>query len=84
VGRLVTVGTDGTELGSLDVNREVLGISAAGRYLAVLYSDSLVLYNRELQVYASLNGTESITGVLTRSDGSAVLLSANSASLFLP
>jgi hypothetical protein len=84
VGRLVTVGTDGEEIGTLDVNREVLGISAAGRYLAVLYADSLVLYNRELQVYASLNGTESVTGVLMRSDGSAVMLSSNSASLFLP
>jgi hypothetical protein len=84
VGRLVTVGTDGQELGTLDVNREVLGVSAAGRYLAVLYADSLVIYNRELQVYASLNGTESITDVLMRSDGSAVMLTSNSASLFLP
>ena len=84
VGRLVTVGLDGTELASLDVNREVLDISAAGRYLAVLYTDSLVLYNQDLQVYASLNGTDFATGVLLRADGSALLLSAENAGLFLP
>ena len=84
VGRLVTVGPDGTELASLDVNREVLDISAAGRYLAVLYTDSLVIYNQDLQVYASLNGTDFATGVLLRPDGSALLLSSENAGLFLP
>lgn len=84
VGRLVTVGADGTELASLDVSREVLDISAAGRYLAVLYTDSLVVYNSDLQVYASLNGTDFATGVLLRTDGSALLLSSESAGLFLP
>ena len=78
------MGLDGTELASLDVNREVLDISAAGRYLAVLYTDSLVIYNQELQVYASLNGTDFATGVLLRPDGSALLLSSENAGLFLP
>ena len=36
VGRLVTVGPDGTELASLEVNDEVRSLSAAGRYIAVL------------------------------------------------
>ena len=84
VGRLVTVGTDGAELGSLDVNQEVLSVSACGRYLAVLYLDSLVVYNRDLQVYASLTGTDFARSVLMRSDGSALLLSSESAGLFLP
>jgi len=84
VGRLVTVGTDGAELASLDVNQEVLGLSAAGRYLAVLYADKLVVYNPDLQVYATLNGTDNASGVLVRQDGSALLLSADGARLFLP
>lgn len=83
-GRLVTIGMDGTEIAVLDVNQEVLDISAAGRYLAVLYADSLVIYNQELQVYASLQGTDFATGVLMREDGSALLLSAENASVFLP
>ena len=84
VGRLVTVGGDGTELGSLDVNQEILSMSAAGRYLAVLYMDTLVIYNRELQVYASLRGTDYARSVLMRPDGSALLLSSEAATLFLP
>ena len=84
VGRLVTLGTDGAEIASLDVNQEVLDLSAAGRYLAVLYADRLVIYNQQLQVYASLQGTDFATGVLMRQDGSALLLSAGSAGIFLP
>lgn len=84
VGCLVTVDAEGTELGSLDVNEEVLSISAAGRYLAVLYADRLVVYNQALQVYASLRGTGYAKEVLMRTDGSVLLLSSESAGLFLP
>ncbi len=84
VGRLVSIGADGTEVGSLEVNREILDISAAGRYVAVLYMDSLVIYNRELQVYATLNGTDFAKAVLMRPDGSALMLASESAALFLP
>ena len=84
VGRLVTVAADGTELGGLDVSEEIQDISACGKYLAVLYLDRLVIYNPALETYASLKGTESVRGVLMRSDGSALLLSSESAKLFLP
>ncbi len=84
VGRLVTLDGDGGVLASLEVSQEVLGLSAAGRYLAVLYTDRLVIYNQDLQVYAALNGTDFASGVLMRPDGSALLLSASSARLFLP
>lgn len=84
VGRVVCVDPNGTELGNLDVKREILDLSAAGRYLAVLYMDSLVIYNREMQVYATLNGTDYAKAVLMRPDGSALLLSSESATLFLP
>lgn len=84
VGRLVTVDKDGEELGSLDVREEVLNISASGRYLAVLYTDHLSVYNQDLQTYATLQGTGDARDVLMRPDGSVLLLSAGSASLFLP
>ncbi|MBQ2996091.1 MAG: hypothetical protein IJE22_02505 [Oscillibacter sp.] len=84
VGRLVTVGGDGEEVGSLDIHEEVLHISAAGRYLAVLYADRLVVYNSDLRPYATLNGTDYARSVLMRSDGSAILLGSETAKLFLP
>ena len=84
VGRLVTVGTDGEEIALLDVNGEILSVSAAGRYVAVLYTDSLVIYNPDLQVYATLKGTGYAREALMRSDGSALLIASESAKLFLP
>lgn len=84
VGRLVTVDADGEELGSLEIHEEVRGLSAAGRYLAVLYTDRLVVYNENLQVYASLRGITNVSAVLMRGDGSALLISPESASQFLP
>ena len=56
VGRLVTVDDDGEEIASLDVAEEVRDVSACGRYLSVLYADRLVVYNRQLQAYATLHG----------------------------
>ena len=84
VGRLVTVDTAGEEIASLDVNQEILSVSAAGDYLAVLYMDSVVIYTSELEVYAALEGTDYARDVLMRRDGSALVLGAESGHLFLP
>ena len=84
MGKLVSVGPDGAELGSLDVKEEILDISAAGRYLAILYADRVVVCNPDLQVYSSLTGMEQARGVQMRADGSVLLLSAESAHLYLP
>ena len=85
VGRLVTVDTDGQEIASLDVNEEILAISAAGGYLAVLYMDSVVIYTEELEALRrSWRAPDYARSVLMRQDGSALLLAADSARLFLP
>lgn len=82
--RLVTVGADGAAIGSLDSRGEVLSISAAGKYVAVLYSDSLVIYTPELTEYAALANTEYAREVIMREDGSAVLIGSSSAWLYIP
>lgn len=84
LGRLVTVAADGTEIASLDVRDEILSVSAAGRYIAVLYADKLAVYNRDLQEYAVLNGTGAAREALARADGTTVLLGADQAELYLP
>lgn len=84
VGRLVTVDPTGQELASLAVSDEILSVSAAGRYIAVLYADRLVVYNPLLEQYASLMGTEYARGALAGADGSALLLAAEHATRFLP
>lgn len=82
--QLVTVDEEGQVLGETEVDREVLSVSAAGRYVAVLYSDELVIYDRTLQVCARLSHVSSAKQVLMRSDGSAVLVGTDSTKLYLP
>ena len=63
---------------------DVLSMSACGRYVAVLFADRLVIYNKSLREYATLQGVSSAGDVLMRSDGSAVLAGSAAASVFLP
>ena len=79
--RLVSVDEEGQVLGEADVE---LSVSAAGRYVAVLYSDELVIYDSTLQVCARLSHVSSAKQVLMRADGSAVLVGADSTKLYLP
>ncbi len=82
--RLVSVNDDGEVLGQLRINHEVLSVSAAGKYIAVLYSDLLTIYDKKLHVCAELEDVSAAKSVLMRADGSAALVGAESASLYLP
>lgn len=82
--RLVTVNTKGETLGSLNISDEVLSLSAAGKYVAVLYADRLTIYTSALETYAELDGTDSARGVLMRTDGTALLTGDGSARLYIP
>ena len=82
--RIVTVDTDGQILGRADERREILDVSAAGRYVAVLYGDSLTLYTSDMTTYATLDGTDFARQVIMREDGTAMLIGASRAWLFIP
>ncbi|MEA4813580.1 MAG: DUF5711 family protein [Oscillospiraceae bacterium] len=84
VARIATVGSDGAEIASLDINDEVLDISAKGRYIAVLYSDKLVIYTKYMDEYATLTDTGYAKYVCMRADGSAWLVGSGSAKLIVP
>ena len=81
---LTTFATDGTQLASLALSEEILDISAAGDRLAVLFSDTLILYDRELNEVTRLEGTQHAGVVRMRTDGTALLISETSARRFLP
>ena len=80
---LITVDGDGNELGGCDIDGEVLDISTAGRYVAVLFSDRLTIYDKYLTEVATLPDVSEVRAVLMRADGSAVLAGASGASLYL-
>lgn len=82
--RLVTVNGDGQELASVELDAEVMSLSAAGRYVAVLESDRMVIYDKTLETVAALNEVSQAREVLMRRDGSAVLAGSTTASLYLP
>jgi hypothetical protein len=62
----------------------VLSLSAAGQYFAVLTGDRLDIYTSDLSLYASLEGTQGARKVVLMSDGSAILISAETASFYVP
>ncbi len=66
------------------INEQVLSISAAGKYVAVLTANRLDIYTQDLDTYATLEGTNSARKVLLREDGSALLISNGTAHLYIP
>lgn len=68
----------------LELNEQVMSISAAGRYLAVLTADRLDIYTDQLELYDTLEGTQGARVVLLLADGSAILISADSAGFYIP
>ncbi|MBR2894244.1 MAG: hypothetical protein IKC03_01120 [Oscillospiraceae bacterium] len=82
--QLVTFGMDGTQLATLELTEEVLDMDAAGDRLAVLYNDSLVIYDRTLNEIARLEGTDYAGQVQMNSNGTALLAAETSAWRFLP
>ena len=84
VGELTTYSLTGEEIASMEITEEVLDISAAGDYLAVLYSDSLVIYTRDLAEYSRMDDTGYAAQVRMEKEGTALVIAATSAWRFLP
>lgn len=71
-------------VGSLALDEQVLSVSAAGRYFAVLTSDRLDIYTKDMSLYSSLEGVLGARKVLLRPDGTAFLISSGTAWLYVP
>lgn len=81
---LVTVSDRGEVLGRAEIEGEVLSVDSAGKYVAVLCSDSLTIYDKKMNLCSELKDVSAARTVLMRPDGSALLVGAESASLYLP
>ena len=68
----------------LEFNEQVMSIAAAGRYFAVLTSDRLDIYTDQMELYSTLKGTQGARTVLLMEDGSAILVSSDSAGFYIP
>ncbi len=81
---VVTLGADGKEKGSLFIGEEILDFSAAGKYVAVLTASDLRIYDETMTLYASTDNVAAATDVIQRADGSAILISGGSGTLYIP
>ena len=81
---VVTVDKTGTELGSVQLDTQILDFSAAGNYLAVLTAEKFCIYDSTMQPYFEQPNTKSATNVVMRADGSAVLLGGGRGEIVLP
>lgn len=84
LGSLLQIGLNGEVLGEETINEQVLSLSCAGRYTAVLTYDQLSLYTEGFAAYASNATFGAAKRVLARSDGTALLIADRSAQLYLP
>lgn len=85
MGTLLTIDTSGQVIGSLELDEQVLSLKAAGRYVAVLTANQLILYNRDLSnVISSTNYIQGIRTFALFADGSIALISDELARLYIP
>jgi hypothetical protein len=81
-GRLITFNTDGTSLGEIILNREIISMSAVDRTLVVLKSDGVLFFNEELEGFPISTDSFSAAGasrVLAINEDVAIATSENSA-----
>lgn len=82
--QLTTFSDEGSRLASIEVTEEVLDLSAAGDYLAVLYSDELVVYTKDLHEHARLDSTDHAGQIIMESGGTVLLISGTDAWRYFP
>lgn len=81
---VLTVDHSGGTLAEAYLGTEILSLSAAGNYLAVLTADRLVIYTADLKEYASTTEILGASHVTMRRDGTAILVGSGGARLYLP
>ncbi|WP_195278269.1 DUF5711 family protein [Clostridium sp. J1101437_171009_A5] len=81
---LIVLDHTGLVKASSSLHDQVFSLSAAGNYIAVLSAGRLDLYTPDLTLYRSLETTQGARRVIQRSDGSTMLMNADTAHLYVP
>ena len=69
---------------SVYVGHEILDMSAAGKYVAILTPRGMTVYDRNLSVCSQTQDTDGATSVLMRPDGTVLLLGGGTGKLYIP
>ena len=78
------VGPEGELTQTMELSGQILGLSAAGGYCALLTGSELAIYTRELAPYATLSTTQGARLVSLSPNGSALLANDEQAWLYIP
>ena len=80
----VTIDHDGLVLGGIPLTRQVLSMSARGRYVALLDGHELNIYTKNLSVYDTLDDTQGARHVALCEDAGALLADSQEAWFYIP
>ncbi|MGM9619766.1 MAG: DUF5711 family protein [Oscillospiraceae bacterium] len=83
LGAVMTVSPKGEVLSAREMDEEVLDISAAGKYVAVLFSDRIAIYTDEMELYEE-RPADHLKRIFLQEDGTVLAVSDTSASLIVP
>lgn len=81
---LVSLGADGTALGTQSLMGEVPDIDGNGAYLSVLSGDGLTVYTSTLTQYAHLEDSQGAQALAQCDDGTVLLAGTQLAWIFIP
>ena len=73
-GRIVSVNGSGAEEGSLEIPSEVRSLSVRGKYIAVVYSDSVVLYDSSLHAVGTIEESAGYERALAGAGGKLIAI----------
>ena len=73
----------GEVLGAVEMDEEILDISAAGNYVSVLFDDRVVIYTRKMEFYAE-HELSRITHIFQQDDGTVLAVGDTKAFLVMP
>lgn len=83
-GEVLLIDERGETACSKAISGEVLSVSAAGRYIAVLTAEALTIYtSNDLEEYAQINNNGSKRAII-HSDGATMMIGADSTWLYVP
>ena len=81
---LVTIGGNCATLATHTTDGQVLAIDTRGRYVSLLSSVGLTVFNRNLEPYAFLSDTNSARAIAQSEDGSVLLADSQEIWRYLP
>ncbi|MDD6189746.1 MAG: DUF5711 family protein [Clostridiales bacterium] len=76
---IVSVDGSGKTLGSVSADYDVRAVSVRGKYIAVTYSDCMILYNHDLTEAGRVEDAAGVEKALACADGKMIAVSANGA-----